>query len=353
MRQNPCRDEYRHARRIDHVRAFILAAKDDRPRTSAKLQCYRGQANVAHAMELLAKRRRVDFRTLGVAIAIHSGYLSWSLSFTELPLWLAAPLGTLLLAWYGSLQHETIHGHPTCSRRVNGFIATLPLSLWVPYAIYREIHLLHHRHAGRRLTQVGHDPESFYLPVGHLSRVGRVRRIILRANCTLAGRLLLGPALAVATFWGSEARAVRSDPRRLLVWCRHVLGVGCVLAWTVGVCHVPLLVYVLLVVYPSVSLTHLRSFAEHRADDHKELRTNVVEAGPIWALLFLNNNLHIAHHLRPHLPWYELPRAWREMRHAVHGAGVVFSGGYREVFRKYLFRPFITVEHPSVSEHAQ
>ncbi len=92
------------------------------------------------------------------------------------------------------------------------------------------------------------------------------------------------------------------------------------LAWTVGVCHVPLLVYVLLVVYPSVSLTHVRSFAEHRADDHSQLRTNVVEAGPIWALLFLNNNLHIAHHLRPHLPWYELPRAWREMRHSALGA---------------------------------
>jgi fatty acid desaturase len=116
---------------------------------------------------------------------------------------------------------------------------------------------------------------------------------------------------------------------------------------------VPLLAYVLLVVYPSMSLTHVRSFAEHRADDHSQLRTNVVEAGPIWALLFLNNNLHIAHHLRPHLPWYELPRAWRAMRHSVRGAGVVFSGGYREVFRKYLFRPFITAEHPSLSGQAQ
>jgi hypothetical protein len=28
------------------------------------------------------------------------------------------------------------------------------------------------------------------------------------------------------------------------------------------------------------------------------------------------------------------------------GAGLVFRGGYREVMREYLFRPFITAEHP-------
>ncbi len=118
------------------------------------------------------------------------------------------------------------------------------------------------------------------------------------------------------------------------------------LAWTVGVCHVPLWVYVLLVVYPSISLTHLRSFAEHRADDHSHLRTNVVEAGPVWSLLFLNNNLHVAHHMHPHVPWHQLPGLWRRMQSTSFSAGVVFRGGYRQVIREYLFRPFITPEHP-------
>jgi fatty acid desaturase len=296
--------------------------------------------------DLSRKRRHLDLRTLGVAILVHGGSVLWTIYFTRMPLWLAAPLGSILLAWYGSLQHETIHGHPTSSRRINTLIGILPLSLWIPFAIYRETHIRHHRHSGRRLTEVGHDPESFYLPPGHLASVGPVRRALLKANCTLAGRLVLGPAIASATFWASEARKVRTDRRRRLIWCRHALGVAAVLAWIVSVCDVSFIVYALLVVYPSISLSHVRSFAEHRADDHSPLRTNVVEANPFWALIFLNNNLHVAHHAHPHVPWYELPRVWRRMRSVTPGAGRVFNGGYREVFREYLFRPFITAEHP-------
>ena len=93
-------------------------------------------------------------------------------------------------------------------------------------------------------------------------------------------------------------------------------------------------------------MTHLRSFAEHRADDHSQLRTNVVEASPFWALIFLNNNLHVAHHAHPHVPWYELPRLWRQMRQSNTRFGRIFNG-YAGVAREYLLRPFITAEHPS------
>ena len=313
-----------------------------------KSKCYSLAANVRGVQDnsLRKPRRSLDLITLSLAVAILGSYLLWTLTFSALPLWLAAPVGALLLTWYGSLQHETIHGHPTRSKRVNAFIGGLPLSLWVPYAIYRETHVRHHRHSGRRLTEVGHDPESFYLPPGHLAKVGRLARIALQANCTLAGRILLGPAIAIATFGASEWRKARADRRYRWIWLRHAVGVAAVMTWTVGICHIPLWVYVLLVVYPSISLTHLRSFAEHRADDHSHLRTNVVEAGPVCSLLFLNNNLHVAHHLHPQVAWHALPRVWRSMQNTAFSAGVVFRGGYREVIRSYLFRPFITAEHP-------
>jgi fatty acid desaturase len=290
-------------------------------------------------------RPSVNWRTLCVACIILGGFLAWSLYFTALPLWLAAPIGCVLLTWYGSLQHETIHGHPTRSRRINTVIGSLPLALWVPYPIYRLTHIQHHRHEGRRLTEVGHDPESFYLPVGHLAKVGRLRRVILLANCTLAGRLVLGPAIAVATFWSEELRKARHDKRRRHIWIFHAAAAAGVLIWVCGVCHVPLPVYLLLVVYPSISLTHLRSFAEHRADDHSQLRTNVVEASPFWALLFLNNNLHVAHHAHPHVPWHDLPEVWRGMRRSRASLGRVFAG-YGAVAREYFLQPFITAEHP-------
>jgi len=282
---------------------------------------------------------------VGIAVIILSGFTLWSLCFTALPLWFAAPLGSLLITWYGSLQHETIHGHPTPSRRINAAIGSLPLSLWIPYPIYRENHMRHHRHARRRLTEVEHDPESFYLPPGQLARVGRLQGAILRANCTLAGRLALGPAISIAVFLAQEARRARSNRRHLRIWLEHALGTAAVLGWVVGVCHIPFLVYVLLVLYPSTSLTHLRSFAEHRADDQSHLRTNVVEAHPLWGMIFLNNNLHVAHHAYPHVPWYQLPRLWRNMKEARIRTGQIFSG-YGEVARQFLFRPFITAEHP-------
>ena len=161
---------------------------------------------------------------------------------------------------------------------------------------------------------------------------------------------MLGPAIAVAKFWASEARMVRSgNRRRVVIWARHAPAVAMVLLWTVGVCRIPLLVYAALVVYPSISLSQLRSFAEHRAHAESNLRTRAVEANPVWALIFLNNNLHIAHHAHPKLPWYELPRAWQQMRRSAIASGLVFHGGYRQIFREYLFRPVISAEHPGSS----
>lgn len=261
------------------------------------------------------RRARLDLRTVGIAVITLGGFALWSLYFTALPLWLAAPLGSILVSWYGSLQHETVHGHPTPSRRINAAIGGLPLSLWIPYPIYRESHIRHHRHSRRHLTEVGHDPESFYLPPGQLTRVGRLQRAILRANCTLAGRLTLGPAVSIAVFWVQEARRASSNRRHRRIWLGHALGTAAVLVWVMGVCHIPFLVYVLLVLYPSASLSHLRSFAEHRANDQSHLRTN------------------------------DLPRVWRNMKGAGSVAGRIFNG-YGEVAAHFFFRPFITAEHP-------
>jgi fatty acid desaturase len=289
---------------------------------------------------------RTELPTLAVAFAVYAGFLGLTLYFDQLPLWVAAPLCSIVLTWYGSLQHESIHGHPTPSLRLNALLASVPLSLWIPYTLYRDTHLRHHAHYGRHLTEVAHDPESFYQPHGSLAKVGRLRRAIHVANCTFAGRIVLGPAVAVFTFLASEARALRACERgRILIWIKHIAGVAAVLFWVVGVCHISLSIYWALIVYPSMSLTHVRSYVEHRAEEGENLRTRVVETNPLWSLLFLNNNLHIAHHAYPHLPWYRLPHAWRQMRASVREPGLVFAG-YRQVVRRFLFRPYITAEHP-------
>ena len=67
----------------------------------------------------------------------------------------------VLLTLHSSLQHEIAHGHPTRWPRFNRLLAIVPLSLWLPYARYQQMHLAHHH--DDRLTDPIDDPESFYL----------------------------------------------------------------------------------------------------------------------------------------------------------------------------------------------
>jgi fatty acid desaturase len=296
----------------------------------------------------IPSHRTWEAPTLIVATVIYCGFAAVTWFFHDLPSLIAAPLASVLLAWHSSFQHEAIHGHPTPSRRVNTLLAYAPLSLWLPYEVYRETHLRHHRRRGRNLTRPADDPESHYLPTGALVGAGRARKAILRFNCTLVGRLTLGPALSVHRSWAIEIRRVRSrEHGRIGVWMRHALSIAVVLAWVIGICRIPLPQYLLAIVYPSISLGLLRSFAEHRAHADPQLRTSVVETNRALSLLFLNNNLHIAHHARPSLAWYRLPRAWSEMRREAIEAGMIVRPGYRALIRGFLLRPIIDAEHPA------
>jgi fatty acid desaturase len=328
-------------------------------RSRAVLFCKSGREEEGATIAPSSDKRLLEIPTLAVALVIFGGYLAVTWFFRVLPLAIAASLGSVLLTWYGSLQHETIHGHPTSSPRFNSWLAALPLSLWLPYGIYREIHLRHHLYDRQYLTDPIRDTESYYLTPGVLREAGSVRRAIYHARCTLAGRLLLGPALAMWALWRDELRRVRSGERgRVALWLRHACGVALVLAWVVGVCRIPLAMYVGLVIYPGTALTQLRSFAEHRAHADPTLRTASVECSAPLALLYLNNNLHVAHHAEPALPWYELPRAWRRIRASAYGSrvcasGLIYRHGYLGIVGHYLFRPIITVEYPVPSLSAK
>jgi len=287
-----------------------------------------------------------------VAAAIYGGFGLVTWYFHTLSPWAAILMGAVLIAWHGSLQHETIHNHPFASRRLNALVGGVPLSLFIPYAIYRRSHLWHHRFGGRILTDPLSDPESFYITHGSLKHASPLVRFLRRANTTLVGRLILGPWIAMATFLIGPARSLAAgEVREWRIWTTHGLAVAALLIWVVGICRINLLLYIVCFVYPGQSLTLLRSFAEHRANADPAQRTAVVEANPVLSVIFLYNNLHVVHHARPSLPWYALPKAWRKMQAErgdapARAAGMIYAGGYVEVLRRYLLRPVIEVEYP-------
>lgn len=269
------------------------------------------------------------------------GLVTW---FHEaLAWWLLLPAGAYLVAWHGSLQHEVVHGHPTPWNWLNEAMVLPSLWLWIPFRSYRETHLAHHN--DEVLTDPVDDPESFYVTAEAWAAAGPLTRGWLWVQNSLAGRMILGPLRCVWLFFGAEAgRVLKGDFSQGKAWALHALGVALVLLWVLAVCDMPFWQYLLFFAYPGLGLTLLRSFLEHRAVSEPGERSAVVEAGPLFSLLFLNNNLHVVHHAKPGLAWYRLPTLYWAERDAflATNGGYLFKG-YGEVFRRYFFR---AKEHP-------
>jgi fatty acid desaturase len=287
--------------------------------------------------------RRIEWPTLAVAAAIAVGFAAVLIWHGRLPLAITMGALAILGAWYNSLQHEVVHGHPTPWPRFNAALAVIPFGLVVSFATYRVSHLAHHRTP--ELTDPDVDPESFYVTARTWERCGTSRRALLVAMQTLAGRLLLGPLVAALRWLRIEMAAARSrrGAARLL---GHGIGVVAVLAvvWASGMAW---WVWAAGVAWGGGALTMLRSFAEHRYTRGAE-RTAVVRTGPALSLLYLNNNLHQTHHERPGAAWFKLPALHDRLdsdRVAAEGGGLYH--GYTDVARQYLFRPFDEAVHPA------
>ncbi|HZS82192.1 MAG TPA: fatty acid desaturase [Stellaceae bacterium] len=291
-------------------------------------------------------RKAIEWPTVALAAAIYAAWAALTLLHQRLPASIVAALGAWLVAWHSSLQHEIIHGHPTRWRRVNDALGRPPLALWLSFDHYRATHLQHHRDDD--LTDPLADPESRYLTAAAWARLRPWARALIGAQTTLLGRLLLGPACCVFQMVRAEARAILAgDGARARLWARHTAAVALVLLWVVGVCGIDPWFYLFAIVYPATSLMLLRSFAEHRAAAAVRQRTAIVENAAILGLLFLFNNLHAAHHERPALPWYALPRWYRRNRARLlrENGGLVYDG-YRDIARRFLLKPHDAPVHP-------
>jgi len=290
---------------------------------------------------------KIEWPTLLLAVIIYGGWAGITFFHAAIPWPILAACGGWLLAWQMSLQHEVLHGHPTRSRRINDALGFPPLTLWLPYLIYRRLHLRHHRDA--YLTDPLEDPESYYITPDRFCRLSPAARAGLRFRNTFFGRITYGAFRSVILFLWAEAKRCRNDRAEQRIWIAHLAGVAVVLFWLCGVCQMSLLTYLLCFVLPSRSLASIRAFAEHRAAGAPEERTAIVENAPVLGLLFLFNNLHAVHHNRPGLPWYKLPAAYRANRSKIIAAngGLVYNG-YWDVIRRYALSAHHAGPHPGL-----
>lgn len=258
-------------------------------------------------------------------------------------------LGGPVAALHASLRHEALHGHPTSDALVNEALVFPSLDLLFPYRRFKELHLRHH--CDERVTDPYDDPESWYVAERDWRDAGPLKRAILRANATLGGRLLVGPWLSAAGLWRADAlRFARSaGVRRKLAtaYGLHAIGVGIALGGAYALGGVSPLTYLLCVAWPAVGFLMLRSYIEHRAAEDPAHRSAVVEAEPLFALIFLNNNLHALHHAHPRVPWSRLPALWRAHRDDVLARnGGYHVPGYLFALRSWLLTPREPIAHP-------
>ena len=258
----------------------------------------------------------------------------------------------VLAAFHGSLQHETIHGHPTRWTWVNECLVSLPLIGVFPYRRYKALHLQHHR--DEHLTDPYEDPESYFWPKDAVYQMTDFQRHIFSLNNTFVGRLAIGPALTIIGFGRTELARIKSgEPGVRFAWALHAIWFAGLITLITFVFQMPLWVYALCVTYPSLSLTAMRAYAEHQAAENVGARTAIVETCPPLALLYLNNNLHIVHHASPTTPWYSLPSLYHERRdnYLAANENTLFAG-YSDIARRFAWRVKQPVEHPHPNARA-
>lgn len=273
------------------------------------------------------------------------GILFW---LVDVSLTLAVLAAAATITLHSSLSHEVLHGHPFRSRILNEALMFLPLGLAIPYGRFRDTHLDHHR--DENLTDPYDDPESNFQDPSVWSGLCSWQRGMLRFNNTLLGRMLVGPLLGQMCFMKGDLKtlSLKNSPQRWPVlrdWALHLIGLVPVL-WIVTWSDMPIWSY-LLASYLALSLLKVRTYLEHRAHEDMHSRTAIVEdRGPL-AFLFLNNNLHVVHHLYPGVPWHRLPGLYAAGRAEFQkrNDGYVLRS-YGTVFARYFLRSKDPVPHP-------
>ncbi len=293
---------------------------------------------------LYASSSGIEGLTLAVLIAC---YAIWALAVfvvSQVSLPLAIVLCGIAIAQHSSLQHEVIHGHPTPSQVLNEALVFPSVILFIPYLRFRDTHLVHHKDAN--LTDPYDDPESNYLDAGSWDRLCIFRRTLFRANNLLLGRMLAGPLIGQYLFMASDVRAIlRGDRAVLRGWLWHIPACAIVLI-TLSFSGMPFWAY-LCAAYLAVSVLKIRTFLEHQAHERSRGRTVVIEDQGPFALLFLNNNYHVVHHMHPTVPWYKLPGLFRSRRarYLACNDGYYYTS-YWQVIRQHLWRAKDPVVHP-------
>lgn len=306
----------------------------------------KSQSNQITKKSLAVLAYPIEWPTLGMITLCYGGYAAIMAGHFPLSAIFAIPVLAVLIALHSSLQHEVIHGHPFRKQWMSDLLVVFPIGLLVPYSRFKDTHLAHHRDPN--LTDPYDDPESNFWCPETWDRLPEFFKRILKWNNTLCGRMLIGPVVGQLCFMTTDLIAISNGNFRVLKsWLAHLALALLLLFWIAAFSPVPIWAY-LVSAYLGMSLLKVRTFLEHQAHEKYLHRSVIIEDKGFFSVLFLNNNYHLVHHLKPNVAWYLLPAQYRLNREGYNNK----NGGYRfssywDVFRSYFLRQKDPVPHPN------
>ncbi len=252
--------------------------------------------------------------TIGIAcVALYMlrGHATWW--------WSLYPIAALVIASRQhallGLMHDGTHYRLVRNRQMNDLLSDLlcAFPIGLSTELYRRQHLLHHQHT----NQAG-DPywvqmqahEDWRWPKDHLVALRLFASDLAGLCCHKTFLILFQWSPFQPTSEGNKPLP-RADRIRFLIFVTTVTAVLTVTgSW---------LYFLLLWLLPLLTifgaLIRLRSVAEHLAlpSEHELNSTRHVEATALERLLLapVNLNYHLAHHLFPSVPFYNLPKLHR------------------------------------------
>jgi fatty acid desaturase len=228
------------------------------------------------------------------------------------------PLPAFLLATIFGIQvitifimftplHDAVHYAASKKRWVNELIMHGTWTLFINHpALFRKIHLSHHARTNQGKADPDHFTSAQYLTGNAATAEQWVRSFLLIFYYYVYSVKNYGPR---EYFW----MAVSAASMAAMIWLSIHGPYTSVFLWAwFG---------------PSLSAIGFLAFANtawphHPGKETSRYRnTRVLMVPRVLRLLMLNQNLHLVHHLRPTIPWYEYPAFWAQNKDRILAEG--------------------------------
>jgi fatty acid desaturase len=216
--------------------------------------------------------------------------------------WALRIAGTLVIALalhvFALLLHDGVHHTLFRDRRLNRWVAVLLGGcVLISASAYQAMHERHHVFLGDP-----RDPDDYHNYSGD-------RRMIWLMHYL---RLTVGTFLYLALIPVMVAkRATPAEQRRVAVEYSLLAVIYAALWFTVP--HTVLIHAWLIPILPAGIMFNIRSLAAHGLTDSRDplLASRSIDAHPVVAFFFRNENYHLEHHLFPEIPSYNLKAVHR------------------------------------------